>query len=79
MKTRVCLLKAGCLAFDFVGEWRPTIQKRAMNIVEDVILDDVTEDNRFLKPKGVLMKRAANPFRSKMRPAEPNAGLLNYS
>ena len=34
--------------------------KKAMNIVEDVILDNVTEDNRFLKPKGVLMKRAAN-------------------
>ena len=53
--------------------------KKAMNIVEDVILDNVTEDKRFLKPKGVLMKWAANRFRSKMRPTEPNAGLLNYS
>ena len=23
-----CLLKAVCFAFDFVGEWRPTIQKK---------------------------------------------------
>ena len=53
--------------------------EKAMNIVEDVILDNITEDNWYLKPKGVLMKRAANRFRSKMRPTEQNAGLLNYS
>ena len=53
--------------------------KKAMNVVEDIILDNITEDNRFLKPKGVLMRRTANRFRSKMRPTEPNAGLLNYS
>ena len=50
-----------------------------MNIIKDAILDNVTEDNRFLKSKGALLKRAANRFRSKMRPTEPNAGLLNYS
>ena len=76
MKTCACLLKAVCYAFDFVDGLR---SKKAMNIVEDVILDDVTEENRFLKPKGVLMKRAANRFRSKMRHTEPNAGLLNYN
>ena len=52
---------------------------KAINIVDDAILDNVTEDNRFLKPKGALLKRAANRFRSKMRPTEPNAGMLNYS
>ena len=53
--------------------------EKAINIVEDALLDNVTEDNRFLKPKGALLKKAANRFRSKMRPTEPNAGLLSYS
>ena len=43
----------------------------AMNIVDDDILDNVKEDNRFLKPKETLLKRAANRFRAKMRPSEP--------
>ena len=44
----------------------------------DVILDNVTEDKRFLKPKGVLPKRAANRLRSKMHPTAPNAGQLDW-
>ena len=28
-----CLLKAVCFAFDFVGEWRPTIQKKRLTII----------------------------------------------
>ena len=31
MKPRACLLKAVSFAFDIVGEWRPTIQKKADN------------------------------------------------
>ena len=50
--------------------------EKAININ---LLDNVTEDNRFLKQKGALLKKAANRFRSKMRPTEPNAGLINYS
>ena len=44
----------------------------AMNIVEDAIIDNVDEHNRFLKPKEQLLKRAANRFRAKMRPTEPD-------
>ena len=51
--------------------------EKAINIVDDAILDNVTDNNRFLKPKGALLKRAANCFRSKMRPTEPNASLIN--
>ena len=53
--------------------------EKAINIINDAILDNVTEDKWFLKPKGALLKMAANHFRSKMRPTEPNASLLNYS
>ena len=53
--------------------------EKAINTVEDALLDNVTGDNRFLKPKGALLKKAANRFRSKMRPTEQNDGLLNNS
>ena len=43
----------------------------AMNIVEDAIIDNVDEHNRFLKPKEQLLKRTANRFRAKMHPTEP--------
>ena len=42
MTTRACLLKAVCFAFDFDGEWRPTILKKA--------------DNNFNETKNVLDK-----------------------
>ena len=29
----MCLLKAVRFAFDFVGEWRPTIQKKATTVL----------------------------------------------
>ena len=60
----MCLLKAVCFAFDCrrMAAYDPG---KAINIVDDAILDNVTEDNRFLKPKGALLKRAANRFRSK--------------
>ena len=35
MKTRACLLKAVCFAFDFVGEWRSTIQKKSYKNFND--------------------------------------------
>ena len=35
MKTRACLLKAVCFAFDFVGEWRFTIQKKSYKNFND--------------------------------------------
>ena len=34
--------------------------EKAINIVEDALLDNITEDNRFLKPKRALLKKAAN-------------------
>ena len=44
----------------------------AMNIVEDEILNNVTEETRFLKRKEKPLKRAANRYRAKMRPTEPD-------
>ena len=35
MNTRACLLKAVCFAFDFVGGWRPTIQKKGYSNFND--------------------------------------------
>ena len=42
-----------------------------MNIIEDAIVNNVKEDQRFLKPKETTLKRAANRFRAKMRPTDP--------
>ena len=39
-------------------------------MVEAAIIDNVAEENRFLKPKEQLLKRAANGFSAKMRPSE---------
>lgn len=43
-----------------------------MNIIEDAILENISDANQFLKPKEALLKRAANRYRAKMRPTEPD-------
>ena len=56
-----CLLKAVCFAFDFVGEWRPTIQKKkkkkADNNFKDtkIVMDKLT----FCSKKLFYMPTAA--------------------
>ena len=52
-----------------------SVQKPAMEVVEDVILT-VPEDQHFLLPKQRLLKRVANRFRAKTRLQEPKE--LNF-
>ena len=47
-----------------------TVFRPAMDIVEDVILDNVADDD-FVIPKKPLLKRVENRFRAKKRPQEP--------
>ena len=51
---------------------RQQIYRPAMNIIEDAILENISDANQFLKPKEALLKRAANRYREKMRPTEPD-------
>ena len=57
MKTCACLLKAVCFAFDFVCEWRPTIQKKTDNNFNDTknVMDKLT----FCSKKLFYMPTAA--------------------
>ena len=61
MKTRACLLKAVCFAFDCrrMAAYDP---KKDMNIVEDAILDNVTEDNRFFETERGTTEEGCKSF-----------------
>ena len=56
MKTCACLLKAVCFAFDFVSEWRPTIQKKADSNFSDT--KNVTDKLTFCSKKLFYMPTA---------------------
>ena len=44
----------------------------ALEIVEEIVRDRVTATKSHLKPKQLLLKRAANRVRANMRPDEPS-------